>query len=125
MSQDAAVSLEIPERLRSVVQSVLDRKAAELRVLHIGRVSDFTEFFLICSGSNQRQVQAIADAVVEAAKEAGIRPLGVEGYNQGSWILVDCGDMVIHVFSSESRDVYGLEKLWSDADDITGTFVAQ
>lgn len=124
MSHDVAVRLEIPEKLRAVVRSVLDRKAVDVRVLHIGDVSDFTEFFLICSGTNQRQVQAIGDAVVTGTKEAGIRPLGVEGYNNGSWILIDYGDMVIHVFDSENRGVYGLEKLWSDATDITETFLS-
>lgn len=124
MSQSVAVRLEIPEKLRGVVQSVLDRKAVDLRVLHLGGVSDFTEFFLICSGTSQRQVQAIGDAVISGAREAGIRPLGVEGYNNGSWILVDYGDMVIHIFSSESRDLYRLEKLWSDATDITDTFLS-
>ncbi|MBT8493600.1 MAG: ribosome silencing factor, partial [Deltaproteobacteria bacterium] len=67
----------------------------------------------------------IADAVEEGIKAAGSRPLGVEGYGGGGWILVDCGDMVIHVFSSENRSLYGLEKLWSDATDITGTFLEQ
>ncbi|MCP4203323.1 MAG: ribosome silencing factor [bacterium] len=124
MSHDVAVRLDIPEKLRGVVRSVLDRKAVDLRVLHIGDVSDFTEFFLICSGTSERQVQAIADAVVTGAKEAGIRPLGVEGYSHGSWILVDYGDMVIHIFSSDNRSVYGLEKLWSDATDITDTFLS-
>lgn len=124
MSHDIAVRLEIPEKLRGVVRSVLDRKAVDLRVLHIGDISDFTEFFLICSGTSDRQVQAIADAVVTATRESGIRPLGVEGYNHGNWVLIDYGDMVIHVFDAENRGVYGLEKLWSDATDITETFLS-
>ena len=124
MTQNVAVRLEIPEKLRGVVQAVLDRQAVDLRVLHLDGVSDFTEFFLICSGTNQRQIQAIADAVVEGTKKAGFRPLGVEGYNQGTWVLVDYGDMVIHVFSSESRELYALEKLWSDAKDITSNLLA-
>lgn len=123
MSQDVAVRLEIPEKLRGVVRSVLDRKAVDMRVLHIGEVSDFTEFFLICSGTSERQVQAIADAVVTGTKDAGIRPLGVEGYNNGGWVLVDYGDMVIHIFSAENRGFYGLERLWSDAIDITDAFL--
>ena len=125
MSQDVAVRLEIPEKLHGVVQSVLDRKAVDLRVLHLGAVSDFTEFFLVCSGTSQRQVQAIGDAAVNEGKEAGIRPLGVEGYSNGSWILIDYGDMVIHIFSAESREVYALEKLWSDATDITDSFLSR
>lgn len=123
MTQDVAVRLEIPEKLRGVVQSVLDRKAVDMRVLHIGDVSDFTEFFLICSGASQRQVQAIADAVVGGTKDTGIRPLGVEGYNNASWVLVDYGDMVIHIFSPESRSFFALERLWSDANDITDLFL--
>ena len=102
----------------------MDRKAVDVRVLHIGDVSDFTEFFLICSGTSERQVQAIADAVVSGTRDAGVRPLGVEGYNHGSWVLVDYGDMVIHIFSSENRGVYGLERLWSDATDITDAFLS-
>ena len=124
MSHDVAVRLEIPEKLRDVVKAVLDRKAFDVRVLHTADVSDFTEFFLICSGTSERQVQAIGDAVVTGAKKAGIKPLGVEGYNNGTWILVDYGDMVIHIFGSEERGVYGLEKLWSDATDITEAFVS-
>ena len=119
MSQDAAVRLEIPEKLRGVVRSVLDRKALDLRVLHIGEVSDFTEFFLICSGTSERQVQAIADAVLQGTKESGIRPVGVEGYRHGHWVLLDYGEIVVHVFSSEIRDYYGLERLWGDAVDVT------
>ena len=124
MSQDVAARLDIPEKLRGIVQSVVDRKAVDLRVLYLGSVSDFTEFFLVCSGTNQRQVQAIGDAVVGHARELGFRPLGVEGYSNGSWVLVDFGDMVIHIFSSENREVYGLEKLWNDATDITGSFLS-
>ncbi|MFQ5527274.1 MAG: ribosome silencing factor [Thermoanaerobaculia bacterium] len=124
MSQDVAVRFEIPEKLRGVVRAVVDRKAVDMRVLHIGDISDFTEFFLICSGTNQRQVQAIADAVVSGARDGGIRPLGVEGYNHGNWVLVDYGDMVIHIFDAENRAVYGLERLWSDATDITDAFLA-
>ena len=123
MSHDVAVISEIPEKLRGVVRAVLDRKAVDVRVLHIGDVSDFTEYFLICSGTSERQVQAIADAVVEGGKEVGIRPLGVEGYNNGNWVLVDYGDMVIHIFSEENRGFYGLERLWSDAHDITDQFL--
>ena len=119
MSQDVAARLEIPDKLRGVARAALDRKAVDLRVLDIGKVSDFTDYFLICSGTNERQVQAIADAVIAGTKDAGIRPLGVEGYNTGSWVLVDYGDMVIHIFSSESRAFYGLERLWSDAPDVT------
>ncbi len=123
MTHDVAVRLEIPEKLRGVARSVLDRKAVDVRVLHIGDVSDFTEFFLICSGTSKRQVQAIADAVISEARDGGIRPLGAEGYSNAGWVLIDYGDMVIHIFSSENRSVYALEKLWSDATDITEAFL--
>ncbi len=111
---------EIPDRLRTVVQAIQDRKGEELKVLHLAEVSDFTEFFLICSGTSERQVQAIADAIVEATKAAGRRPLGVEGYGHGRWVLLDYGDIVIHVFDQELRGYYALERLWGDAVDVTG-----
>ncbi len=111
-------------RVRVAVDAVLDRKAQDLKVLHLGPVSDFTDYFLICSGTSQRQVQAISDAVLENLKKEGVRPLHVEGQQGGNWVLLDYGDMVIHVFQPEPREFYALERLWADAPDETGTFAA-
>ena len=92
----------------------------DLKVLHLEKITDFTDYFLICSGTNERQVQAIADAVQEKLRERRVRPLHVEGYNRGQWVLIDYGDLVVHVFQEEPRRFYALERLWGDAPDVTG-----
>ena len=107
------------QRVREAVAAAEDRKALDLKVLHLQQVSDFTDYFLICSGSSERQVQAIADAVQEKLREERVRPLHVEGYNRAQWVLLDFGDFVVHVFQEEPRRFYSLERLWGDAPDVT------
>ena len=114
--------VETPARVREAVAAAEDRKAVDLRVLHVEQVSDFTDFFLICSGTSERQVQAIADAVQERLREERVRPLHVEGYNRGQWVLLDYGDFVVHIFQEEPRRFYSLERLWGDAPDVTADF---
>jgi len=105
------------------VDAARSRKAEDLKVFDLERVSDFTDRFLICNGTNERQVKAIADAVRGKLREAGWRPLHVEGYNHGTWVLLDYGgDFVIHIFLDETREFYDLERLWSDALEITAQF---
>ncbi len=112
-----------PEQVRLAVAAAQTHKVEELKVLNLGAVSDFTDYFLICSGTNERQVQAIADAVIERLREVKVRALHVEGYNHGHWILLDYGgDLVIHIFLDETRQFYGLERLWADAPDVTADF---
>jgi len=111
-------------RVRTAVAAAEDRKAVDLKVLHLGDVSGFTDYFLICSGTNERQVQAIADGVEERLRAERVRPLHVEGYNRAQWVLLDYGDLVVHVFQEEPRSFYALERLWSDAPDVTGDFRA-
>jgi len=122
MTSASETTTDTAARVRVAVDSALDRKAQDLKVLHLGPVSDFTEYFLICSGTSQRQVQAIADAILENLKKEGVRPLHVEGQRGGNWVLLDYGDVVIHVFQPEPREFYGLERLWADAPDETGQF---
>ena len=110
------------QRVREAVAAADDRKALELKVLHLQQVSDFTDYFLICSGTSERQVQAIADAVQERLRANRVRPLHVEGYNRGQWVLLDYGDLVVHVFQEEPRRFYALERLWGDAPDVTASF---
>lgn len=113
------------EQMRIAVSAAQSRKAADLLVLNLGEISDFTERFLICSGNNERQVQAIADAIVGGLRQKGVRPLHVEGFHHGRWVLLDYGgDMVIHVFLDETRQHYALERLWSDAPVETERFSA-
>jgi ribosome-associated protein len=114
--------VDTPARVREAVAAAEDRKAVDLRVLHLEKVSDFTDFFLICSGTSERQVQAIADAVQERMREGQVRPLHVEGFNRGQWVLLDYGDFVVHIFQEEPRRFYSLERLWGDAPDVTNDF---
>jgi ribosome-associated protein len=95
------------------------KKADEIRILDLREITSFADYFLICSGKNQRQTQAIWDAVSEQLKKkAGEAATSVEGYENGEWILGDFGDLVVHVFSPEKRDYYQLERLWRDAKPV-------
>ncbi len=127
---EQAAQLETPAAdsetyVRIAVEAALNLKAERLLVLDLDAISDFTACFLICSGTNERQVQAIADTVVKKLRGQGLRPLHAEGLRHGRWILLDYGgEMVIHIFLEETRDFYGLERLWSDAPEITSRFVS-
>ncbi|MDX1998600.1 MAG: ribosome silencing factor [Thermoanaerobaculia bacterium] len=124
MSLATEAAADTSTRVKNAVAAALDKKAENVRVLCLRPVSDFADYFLICTGTNDRQVQAIADAVQDALRAEGVRPLHVEGERVGSWVLVDYGDLVVHVFQPEPRGFYGLERLWSDAPDETAQFVA-
>ena len=115
---------EIPERVRLAVAAALDKKAIELKVLDLGAVTDFTDYFVLAAGSSERQVVAIAEAVEERLRPQGVRPLSMEGLPQGEWVLLDYGDFLVHVFTEERRRHYALERLWSDAPDVTAEFAA-
>jgi len=113
---------DIAARCRTAVSAAADRKAQAVRVLELTQISSLADYFLVCSGSSERQVQAIADAVVERLKADKIRPHHVEGYQFGRWVLLDYGDFVVHVFEESTREFYALEKLWADAPDVTAEF---
>lgn len=110
------------DRVRQAVFAADDRKAVDLKVLQLEKVTDFTDYFMICSGTSERQVQAIADAVQEKLREHRVRPLHVEGYNRAQWVLIDYGDLVVHVFQEEQRRYYALERLWGDAPEVSAGF---
>ncbi len=95
-----------------------DFKAEGIRILDLRGLTSFTDFYVICSGRSDRQVQAIADAIVQRLKDAGIRPTGQEGYDTGQWVLIDYADVVVHVFHPEAREFYQIEKFWGDAPEI-------
>jgi len=104
-----------PENLRDVALAALDEiKAIDVRVLDVRPLTDITDFMIIASGRSNRQVRALADEVVAEATRRGVRPLGVEGFDQGIWVLVDLGDVVVHVMQPATRDFYQLERLWDD-----------
>ena len=113
---------DIAARCREVVAAAEDLKANGLRVLELSEISSLADYFLVCSGNSGRQVQAIADAVLQRLRGERIRPHHVEGYQAGRWVLLDFGDFVVHVFDDETRSFYALEKLWADAPDVTHEF---
>ena len=107
---------ELKQQVSAAIQACLDKKAEEISILEMEKGSGaFTDYFVLCSGTNPRQVQAIADEVELRLKGADVRPAHVEGYKQGEWILVDYVDFVVHVFSEKARKFYDLERLWKTA----------
>jgi len=107
---------DLKQQVAAAIQACLDKKAEELSILEMEKGSGaFTDYFVLCSGTNPRQVQAIADEVELRLKTAGLRPAHVEGYRQAEWILVDYVDFVVHVFSEKARKFYDLERLWKTA----------
>ena len=109
---------QLDERICTAISAAGDKKAVEMVVLDLREVASFTDYFLITSGTNVRQVQAIADEVVEQLKKRGTRPARVEGYNTAEWVLVDYGDFILHVFEDKARRFYDLERLWRDAKRV-------
>jgi len=111
--ENRTVSLE--EKTSICTEAAISKKAYDLVVLDLRELSSMTDYFFICSGSSTRQVQSIADAMDEELSEKGIHPLGREGYDEARWILLDYGDLVMHIFHHETRKVYDLERLWGNA----------
>jgi ribosome-associated protein len=100
------------------VEAAQAKKAEDIAVLDLKEVASFTDTFVICSGLNARQNQAISDEVERVLKLEGIRPASIEGYQQAEWILMDYGDSIVHIFSPRARDYYDLERLWKTARRI-------
>jgi ribosome-associated protein len=104
---------------RQVHEAILacqDKKAEQIKILELEKGSGaFTDYFVVCSGTNPRQIQAIADAVDERLEALGLRPTHTEGYKQAEWVLLDYVDFVVHVFSEKARQYYDLERLWKSA----------
>jgi ribosome-associated protein len=106
------------ERALLCVNASLEKKAKDLIILNVREISAFADYFILCSGTSDRQVRAIASAIQENLKKAGILPLGVEGEGAASWILLDYDDVIIHVFLESARAFYSLERLWSEAKQM-------
>ena len=96
-------------------QAALDQKAYDLLILEVSALTSFADYFVICTGRSDIQVQAICRAIEEALGKASIRPLAIEGFTHGQWVLIDCGDVVVHVFYEQVREFYNLEGLWVQA----------
>src|SRR5260370_3153880 len=109
---------EFDERIRRALHAADEKKALEHTVLDLRDIAIFTDCFVIMTGTNRRQVQAISDEVVEQLKRAGTRAARVEGYQTAEWILIDYGDFVVHVFDEKARRFYDLERLWREAKRV-------
>lgn len=110
---------ELDPEVKLAIQCAADKKAFDMVALDLRSIASFTEFFIIASGSNQRQVQAIADEINEQLKkQLTVRPVRIEGYNSAEWVLLDYGDFVVHLFNGESREFYDLARLWRDARKV-------
>jgi ribosome-associated protein len=108
----------LPHDVEAAVHAVAGKKAMDVTVLDLRKAAGFTDYFVICSGSNPRQIRAIADSVTESLAERGVKPAHVEGYDRSEWILLDYFDFVVHIFAPETRMFYGLERLWGSAEHV-------
>ena len=106
------------DALKIAIQAADNKKALDIVAIDISTVASFADFFLLCTGDSQRQIQAIADEVREKMSLSGYRPAHVEGYNNAEWVLADYLDLVVHIFSKKARAYYDLERLWRDAKII-------
>jgi ribosome-associated protein len=100
------------------VRAALDKKAQDVVILDLRHTPAFTDYFVLCTGLNVRQVKAIADAVEEALRAARVRPSHIEGYERSEWVLMDYFTFVVHVFTPQMRAFYALDRLWGDAERI-------
>jgi ribosome-associated protein len=101
-----------------VVDIAADRKAEEIVMLDISKVSIIADYFVICNGTSDRQVRAIAKEIDEKLGDAGVNPISVEGMNDAKWVLMDYGSVLVHVFDPATRDFYRLEQLWAGAQPV-------
>ncbi len=101
-----------------IYQALADAKAKDVAILDVRKVADFTDYMVVVSGTSNRHVQSVADNVVDTLRSHGMRPVGVEGQKVGDWVLIDFGDVVVHVMRQQTRDFYNLEKLWSDGKPV-------
>jgi len=109
--------MNIKKLVEITLAALEDVKAIDVVVFEVSKLTSISDYMIIASGKSKRQVAALADKVVEAAKKNGVTPLGVEGKTEGEWVLVDLGDIIVHIMYPETREYYQLEKLWSSADD--------
>ena len=107
---------DVRRQVSDAIKACQDKKADEISILELEKGSGaFTDYFVVCSGTNPRQVQAIADSVEEQLEKSGVRAAHIEGYKQAEWVLLDYVDFVVHVFSEQARRYYDLERLWKSA----------
>lgn len=108
----------LPAAITTAIEAAQDKKGSNVVVLDLRKSSAFTDYFVLCTGQNVRQVTAIADAVQEALRALKLRPTHVEGYDRAEWVLMDYFDFIIHVFTPSTREFYSLDRLWGQAERI-------
>lgn len=119
MDQNLTPFAELDAEVKLALACASDKKAVGLVALDLREIASFTEFFIIASGTNQRQVQAICDEISEQLKkQLSSRPVRIEGYSTAEWVVLDYGDFVVHIFEKEAREFYDLERLWRDAKRV-------
>jgi ribosome-associated protein len=108
----------LPRQVEAAVRAADDKQANDLIVLDLRKAAGFTDYFVIGSGTNPRQIRAIADSVMESLAALGTKPAHVEGYDRSEWVLLDYFDFVVHIFAPDTRLFYGLERLWGSAERV-------
>ena len=108
----------LPRQVEAAVRAADDKQAHDVIVLDLRKAAGFTDYFVIGSGTNPRQIRAIADAVMESLAAIGAKPAHVEGYDRSEWVLLDYFDFIVHIFAPETRLFYGLERLWGNAERV-------
>jgi len=112
------MALTLAEKTRLCAMAADGRKALHIVGLNVHDLSSIADHFLICSGTSDRHVKAIADAIEEQLEEHGEAPLGIEGYQKGTWVLLDCADLIVHIFDEDTRRFYDLQRLWGRAEQL-------
>ncbi len=117
-SERVEIPADAAELAHRIVEIASDKKGSDIVMLRTAELTTMADFFVICSGRSDRQVQALAAAIVDELRDDGIRPLGIEGKASARWVLLDFGSVIVHVFAPEEREYYGLERLWSKAAQV-------
>jgi len=110
--------MEAKEMAKLAIQALEDKKAQDIKVIDIGEVSTIADYFIIASGKNRSQIQAMCDNVDETLERAGVSKKQTEGYQNANWVLMDYGDIIVHIFDTENRLFYDLERIWRDGKEI-------
>ena len=117
-AEPSPIDEEILSQVRLAVLAAEEKKAENVLILRLTAVTEFTDYFIICSGNSTRQNQAISDEIVDQLRKVRLRPLHKEGYTSGEWILIDYGIFIVHIFTGSSRQFNDLERLWRDAERV-------
>jgi ribosome-associated protein len=117
-SERVEIPADAADLAHRIVEIASDKKGSDIVMLRTAELTTMADFFIICSGRSDRQVQALAGAIVDELRDDGVRPLGIEGKASARWVLLDFGSVIVHVFAPEEREYYGLERLWSKAAQV-------